>query len=56
MGGKNQDGKQAAAPGDPDAASRPRVELDATSGHGRCNLDIFWHTHDPTTLNRQYRE
>ena len=27
-----------AAPGDPDAASRPRVELDATTGHGRCNL------------------
>ena len=30
--------KRLAAPGDPDAASRPRVELDATSGHGRCNL------------------
>ena len=27
-----------AAPGDPDQASRPRVELDATTGHGRCNL------------------
>ena len=27
-----------AAPGDQDAASRPRVELDTTTGHGRCNL------------------
>ena len=27
-----------AGPGDPDAASRPRVELDTTTGHGRCNL------------------
>jgi hypothetical protein len=27
-----------AALGDPDAASRPRVELDGTTGHGLCNL------------------
>ena len=27
-----------AAPGNPDAASRPRVELDETTGHGCCNF------------------